>query len=83
VTLTLTSNDLESHIIVNVSSTLTNITVWFVAALSLIVDVRTDGRTDGRTYWRTDIFTGFIRSSLRRWPRNGVKILENLQQILL
>jgi len=38
-TLTLTSDDLESHIVVNVSSTLTN-----VAALCLIVDVRTDGR---------------------------------------
>jgi len=58
VTLTLTSDDLESHIVVNVSSTLTNTTIWFVAALSLIVDVR--------TYRRTDIFTGFIRSSLRR-----------------
>ena len=45
VTLTLTSNDLESHVIVNVSSTLTNTTIWFVAALSFIVDVRTDGRT--------------------------------------
>ena len=43
VTLTLTSDDLESHIVVNVSSTLTNTTIWFVAALSLIVDVRTDG----------------------------------------
>jgi len=32
VTLTLTSDDLESHIFVNVSSTLT--TIWFVAALS-------------------------------------------------
>jgi len=40
VTLTLTSDDLESHIIVNVSSTLTNATIWFVAALSLIVDVQ-------------------------------------------
>jgi len=49
--LTLTSNDIESHIIVNVSSTLTNTTIWFVAALCLIVDVR------------TEIFTGFIRSS--------------------
>ena len=45
VTLTLTSDDLESHIIVNVSSTLTNTTIWFVAALSLIVDVRTDVQT--------------------------------------
>jgi len=49
-TLTLTSDDLESHIVVNVSSTLTNFTIWFVAALCLIVDVRTDGRTDGRTF---------------------------------
>jgi len=44
-----TSDDLESHIVVNVSSTLTNSTMWFVAALSLIVDVRTDGRMYGRT----------------------------------
>ena len=51
----MTSDDLESDIIVNHSSTLTNTTIWFVAALSLIVDRRTDG-------W-TDIFTGFIRSS--------------------
>ena len=54
-TLTLTSDDLESHIFMNASSTLTDSTIWFVAALSLIVDIRTDG-------W-TDIFTGFIRSS--------------------
>jgi len=40
-TLTLTSDDLESHIAVNVSSTLTNTTIWFVAALCMIVDVRT------------------------------------------
>jgi len=60
VTLTLTSDDLESDIFVNVSSTLTNTIIWFVAALSLIVDVRT------YTYRRTDTFTGFIRSSLRR-----------------
>jgi len=43
-------DDLESHIIVNVSSTLTNTTIWFVAALSFIVDVRSDGRTHGRTF---------------------------------
>jgi len=48
-TLTLTSDDLESHIIMNVSSTLTHSTIWFVAALSLIVDGRTDVRTDGQT----------------------------------
>jgi len=54
VTLTLTSDDLECHIIVNVSSTLTNTSIWFVVALSLIVDVQTYGctyvRTDGRTF---------------------------------
>jgi len=50
VTLTLTSDDLESHIVMNVSSTLTNSTIWVVAALCLIVDVRTDGRTDGHFY---------------------------------
>ena len=65
VTLTLTSDDLESHIIMNVSSTLTNITIWFVAALCFIADVQ----TDGRMYSRTDIFIGFIRSSLKRWPK--------------
>jgi len=50
VTLTLTLDDLESDIIVNDSSTLTNTTIWFVAALSLIVDVRMDVRTDRRTF---------------------------------
>jgi len=54
VTLTLTSDDLESDIIVNDSSTLTNTTIWFVAALCLILDVRTYGRTDRRTDVRTD-----------------------------
>ena len=50
VTLTLTSDDLESDIFVNDSSTVTNSTIWFVAALSLIVDVRTYVWTDGRTF---------------------------------
>jgi len=50
VTLTLTSDGLESHMVVNVSSTLTNTTVWFVAALCLIVDVRMYLRTDGWTF---------------------------------
>jgi len=54
VTLTLASDDLQSHIVVNVSSTLTNTTIWFVAALSLIVNVRTYVRTyqhmDGHFY---------------------------------
>jgi len=48
--LDLTSDDLESHIVVNVSSTLTNCTIWFVAALCLIVDVRTYVWTDGHFY---------------------------------
>jgi len=52
---TLTSDDLESDIIVNDSLTLTIITIWFVAGLSLIVDVRTYVRTDGRMDGRTDI----------------------------
>jgi len=56
VTLTLTSDDLASHIVVNVSSTLISTTIWFVAALCSIVDVRTDPQMD--------TFTGFIRSSL-------------------
>ena len=47
-TLTLTSDDFECHIIVNISSTLTNTTIWFVAALCFIVDVRTDVRTYAR-----------------------------------
>jgi len=45
-TLTLTLDDLESDIVVNDSSTLTNTTIWFVAALSLIVYIRMDGRSD-------------------------------------
>jgi len=48
-TLNLTSDDLESHIVVNVSSKLTNSTIWFVAALCLIVDVPMDGWTNVRT----------------------------------
>ena len=54
VTLTLTLDDLESHIVVNVSSTLINTAIWFLAALCLIVDIHTDGWTDVRTYVRTD-----------------------------
>ena len=69
VTLTLTSDDLENHIVVNVSSALTNTTIWFVAALSLIVDVRTYVRVDG--IWRTDIFTGLL-GHLRRSPKNSL-----------
>jgi len=56
VTLTLTSDDLESHIVADVSSTLTNTTIWFVAAVSLLwtyVRRPTDVRyvcTDGRAF---------------------------------
>jgi len=49
-TLTLTSDDLESHIVVNESSTITNTTVWFVAALCFTVDVRMDVRRDRQTF---------------------------------
>ena len=52
VTLTLTSDDLESDIVVNDSSTLTNTTIWFVAALSLILDIRTYRKTYIRTFYR-------------------------------
>jgi len=57
VTLTLTSDDLECHIVVNVSLTLTNTTIWFAAALCFIVD--------RRTYRQMDIFTGLL-GHLRR-----------------
>jgi len=58
VTLTLTSDDLESDIVMNDSSTLTNTTIWFVAGLSLImiVDVRMYVRTDGHFYLKTTNF---------------------------
>ena len=49
-TLTITSDDLESHIVLNASLTLTNTTIWFVAALCFIADVRMDGRTHGWTF---------------------------------
>jgi len=53
-TLTLTSDDLESHIVVNVSSILTNTTSWFVVALSLTVDV-----TDTQAI-EVALFCGFL-----------------------
>ena len=46
VTLTLTTDDLESQIVAHVLSTSTNITYWLVATLRLIVDGGTDGWTD-------------------------------------
>ena len=54
VTLTLTSNNLESHMVVNDKTTSTNIINRFVAALRFIVNVWTDGRTDVGTDGRTD-----------------------------
>jgi len=49
---------------VNVSSTLTNTTIWFVAALSLIVDVRTDGRT-----FLTGLLGHLLGDNLKRFRR--------------
>ena len=61
----MTSDELESHIVVNVSSTLTNTTIRVVAALCLTVDVRTyvhmDIHTYGRTYGCMDILPGLLR----------------------
>ena len=48
VTSTSTSDDLESHIFVNVLSTPTNIKYGLVVTWSLIVDVRKYVRTDKR-----------------------------------
>ena len=53
VTLTLTWDDTESHIVVNGSSTLTNITIWFVVALSLIMDILP---VFGRLYYRSSLW---------------------------
>jgi len=73
VILTLTSDDLESHIVVNVSSTLTNTTIWFVAALSLIVDVRTYGCTDGWMYTHTTVLLLF-------WSMSGTTRVSRYQE---
>ena len=58
VTLTSTLDELESYIVVHVSSTSIHSTIGYLSPLGLIVDGRTDGRTDFET--------GFIRSSLLR-----------------
>ena len=50
---TVTSDDLESNIFQNDSSTSTNTIYWLVATLILIVDERTYG-TYGRAYVRMD-----------------------------
>ena len=42
------------------TKTLTNTTIWFVAALSLIVDVRTYVRTDVRTYVGRTFLPGLL-----------------------
>ena len=59
VTLTLTSDDIESHIVAHVLSTSTKITCSLVATLRLIVE---DGRTNGQTDGRMDghVFTNSI-----------------------
>ena len=92
-TLTLTSDDLESHIVMNVSSTLTNSTIWFVAALSLIVDVRTyvqtSVRMDGRTFLPgvlshlghlggDDLKMGVVPHQVQRESCTGVRFLSLL-----
>ena len=69
VMLTSTLDDLESYIVVQVSSTSIHSTIGYLSPLGLIVDVWTDGRTDGRT----DFETGVIRSSLLRC-RDDLKI---------
>jgi len=50
VTLTLTSDALESHVVVNVSSTLTNATRSYLVCGCIAFHC---GRTDVRTYGRT------------------------------
>ena len=50
--LTLTLDDLHSHIVRFVSSTSIHITIGYMAPLSLIVtNGRTDGRTDGQAFF--------------------------------
>ena len=49
-TLTLTLDYLESHIVVNVMSTSTNIINRFLAALRFIVNVSTYVRKNGQTF---------------------------------
>ena len=63
VPLTLTLDDLHSHIVRFVSSTSIHITIGYMAPLSLIV---TNGRTDDKTF-----FTHVNRSSFakQRWPK--------------
>jgi len=76
-----TSDDVESHIVVNVSLTLTNTTIWFVAALCLIVDVWTYGRMDGRTVIRTDRRT-FLPGLLGHLSGDDLK-MERCDRVIL
>ena len=56
--LTLTLDDLQSHIVRFVSSTSIHITIGYMAPLSLIATI---GRTEGQTF-----FTHVIRSSFAK-----------------
>ena len=58
VTLTLTSDDIESHIVAHVLLTSANITYWLVATLRLILDGRTD---------MFSIMVGIISAHQQRW----------------
>jgi len=75
--LTLTLDDLESHIIVNVSLILINTTIWFVAALSFIVDVQTYVQMYGCTYVHMDGWT-FLPGLLGHLSGNDLKICGHL-----
>ena len=60
--LTLTLDDLQSHIVRFASSTSIHITIGYIAPLSLIVtNERTDGRTDGQTFF-THVNGSFLQS---------------------
>ena len=50
VTLTLPSDDLESHIVAHILSTSTNITYWLVATLRTDGRLIVDGRMDGHVF---------------------------------
>jgi len=56
--------------VVNVSSTLTNSTICFVAVLCLIVDVRTDVRTDGHFYRVYEVISGDDLNTQTRQKQN-------------
>ena len=64
VTLTLTSDDLETYINRFVSLSPIHTYIVYMGALSFIVDVRTDGRTDVRTDGHRDWFNEVSSSEL-------------------